>query len=121
MTYETRVMSKEEAIKEVKRVFKGNKKYISFCEVMIASSPDFLGINKHEIILNNWNWEKFLSLSIQTKSGFKMIYYRKGNKKYAPANVFKGDGNKTSEIHDYSITTYLTGISEQAETYTWKA
>jgi hypothetical protein len=121
MVEETQVMSKEEAINEVKKVFKGNKKFISFCEVMIASTPDFLGINDYEIQINNWNWEKFLRLSIQTKTGFKMFFYRKGNKKYAPENVRIEGGNKTSEIHDYTITTYLSGSSEEPETYKWQA
>lgn len=121
MTEDVKVMSKEEAIKEVKKLFKGNKKFISFCEVLIASTPDFLNIDSHEIQLDNWNWEKYLHITINTKSGFKQLSYRKGNKKYSPENSLTGKSNKTSEIHDYSIRTYLTGISEDAEKYTWKA
>lgn len=121
MTEETKVMSKEEAIKEVKKLFKGNKKFISFCEVMIASTPDFLNIDSHDIQQDNWNWEKLLHITINTKSGFKQLTYRKGNKRYSPENSLTDRSNITSEIHDYSLRTYLSGIGAEVETYTWNA
>lgn len=120
MTKETKVMSKEEAIQEVKRMFKGNKKFISYCEVVIASTSDFVGITNCTIEINNWNWEKFLSLNIKTNLGWKHVTYRKGNKKYSPENLRTNEGNATSELNEYIFTTY-THEKEQGESYTIQA
>jgi hypothetical protein len=106
---ELRVMSKQEAIDEVKKVFKGNKKFISFCEVMIASTDNFVGISRTTVETNNYRWEKFLTLSIDFTyckqghknelPGFKTIHYRKGSK-------------RNPEFHDFIISTYTGEISE---------
>lgn len=115
---ETIKMTKQEAIDEVKKIFKGNKNFISYCEVMIASTNGFIGISSYDIQKNNYNWEKLLRLTIDTEQGFKVIFYRKGNKRYSPEKSRSTGGNKTSNIHDYIITTYVNG---ETENYQWDA
>ena len=100
-------MSKEEAIREIKSFFKGNKKFIDRASMLIYSSNDFEKISSMKIERDNWNWEKFLAISIYTKSGFKNLWYRKGNKKYGPENAKPGQYyNKTSEIEEFCLAVH---------------
>lgn len=105
-------MTKDQAFQKVKDEFKGNDRFIAYCESAIATSGDFVTISKSEALRDNWSWEKFLTVTIETESGFKMITYRKGNERYSPENVKTREGNHTSEIHDYRFTSFVRGQSE---------
>ncbi|MBB6452017.1 hypothetical protein HNQ94_000438 [Salirhabdus euzebyi] len=101
---EVEVMSKGEAISEIREFFKGNKKFLDQATLFILSSHHFQKISSMVIHKDNWNWEKFLQICIDTDLGFKHFYYRKGNKKYAPSE--NRNGNNTHDIHEYGITVY---------------
>lgn len=113
---EVEMMAKEDAINEIKEFFKGNKKFIEQAILLIYSTHHFEKINKLQFIKDNWNWEKLLSISIDTKTGFKQFYYRKGNKKYAPND--ERDGNKTYDIDEFSLTIYYSE-SKKIEEFTF--
>lgn len=125
---EVMVMTKQEAIAEVKKIFRGNKRFISYCKVMIASTDNFVGIESTDIQKENWNWEKILRLTIQfgfhdedgtyRNYGFKTINYRKGNKKYAPGKLPSGKHNSTSDIHEFN---YYTIKVNKTEEFRWDA
>jgi hypothetical protein len=108
-------ITKDEAITEIKKYFKGNRKFINYCEIILATTftdgePISITLKKDG---DNWNWEKILGFTLSYKEGFKMIHFRKGNMKYAPDNVAAYlEGNTTSDIHEYSITNYVSGESE---------
>lgn len=106
-------MTKEETISEIKKFFKGNKKFIEQSLVLVYSSHDFVKLNAITFITDSWNWEKFMSISIDTKSGFKNLYYRKGNKKYTPSDDRKG--NTTHDIDEYGVTIYCKEKKETEE------
>lgn len=113
---EVESMTKDEAITEIKKFFKGNKKFIEHALVLIYSTHGFVKLNSIKISTDNWNWEKFLSITIDSKLGFKQLYYRKGNKKYASPKII--EGNKTHDIDEYVLTIYYTGVNE-TERYTF--
>ncbi|RRJ54852.1 hypothetical protein EHV15_35350 [Paenibacillus oralis] len=100
-------MTKEEAINELNKFFKGNKKFLEFASLMIKSTHGFLKINFMNKQIDTWNWEKLLGISISTKIGFKQLYYRKGNEKYKKTDA-RLDGNETHEIDGYRLTIYYT-------------
>lgn len=112
-------MTKEEAIKEVKRFFKGNKKLIGLASSIILSTHHFTKLNSMNFCTDNWNWEKFMRISIDTEIGFKQFGYRKGNKKYAPDKV-KSDleGNKTHNIDEFYLSIYYKE-NQKMEDYTF--
>ncbi len=101
---EVELMTKEEAIYEIKEFFKGNKKFVEHAIFLIYSTHHFEKINKLQLISDNWNWDKLLSITIDTQTGFKQFSYRKGNKKYAPSA--EREGNRTSDINGYILTIY---------------
>jgi hypothetical protein len=108
-------ITKDQALIEVKEYFKGNKKFINYCELILATT--FIDDEPISITLkkdgNNWNWKKILGFTLSYKEGFKMLHFRKGNEKYSPSNVAAHlEGNKTSDIHEFSITNYVNGESE---------
>ncbi len=110
------LMTKEDAIKEVKRFFKGNKKFIDMAVSIILSTHHFEKLDSLELMSNNWNWEKFMKITLDTKTGFKQFYYRKGNPKYAPGNVAPHlEGNKTFDIDGFRIVIYETKTSKAEE------
>lgn len=98
------MMTREEAINEIEDFFKGNKKFIEQVILLIYSTHHFEKISTMKIIKNNWNWEKLLSITINTQTGIKEFYYRKGNKKYAP-NAQR-EGNNTYDIDEFNINIY---------------
>ncbi|MFD2681190.1 hypothetical protein [Bacillus seohaeanensis] len=109
------ITDKNQALIEVKKYFKGNKRFINYCEIILAST--FIGDEPISISLkkdgDNWNWEKILGFTLSYKEGFKMIHYRRGNKKYSKDSVAPHlEGNTTSDIHEFSITNYVDGKSE---------
>lgn len=101
---EIEIMTKDNSINEVKKFFKGNKKFIEQAILLIYSTHHFEKINKLQLINDNWNWEKLFSISIDTQTGFKQFCYRKGNKKYAPSA--EREGNKTYDIDEFRLTIY---------------
>lgn len=112
---EIETMTKNEAINEVKLFFKGNKKFIEQAMMLIFSAQDFEKIRKMEFNKDNWNWEKFLSLQIDTKSSIKTLCYRKGNKKYAPTE--KSRGNETSHLDEYVFYMAFNGAGIEEYTF----
>src|SRR5699024_2252657 len=101
---ETQVITKEKAAREVQRVVKDNAKFIAYCEVMIASIPNFKGIESYKNDYNKLDFEKLLRVTIDFgKYGFKQLHYRKGNKN----NVLRKD------IHDYVLISYDDGETEE--------
>lgn len=109
-------MTKEEAVNEIKRFFKGNKKFIDQVVLLIYSTHNFEKINSLRTIEDDWNWEKFLMVSIDTKNGSKHFYYRKGNKKFAPNDRYKG--NDTHEIEEYGINVHYSD-GKQVDEFTF--
>lgn len=110
---EVESMTKEEAVNEVKAFFKGNKKFIEQAIFLIYSTHHFEKIESLEIAKDDWNWEKYLSISIYSNTGFKSFCYRKGNKKYAP--TVEREGNKTSDIDGFKLTVFYSGNAEMEE------
>lgn len=102
-------MTKEEAIEHIEKHFKGNKKFIDQTKVFVYSTHGFIKINSMNLQTDNWNWEKFMSITVDTELGFKNFYYRKGNKKYSPENVSSDlKGNKTHDINEFAISVYYS-------------
>lgn len=115
------LMSKEEAVREIEKFFKGNKKFIEQASIIIYSSHNFQKISSMKIIRDNWNWEKLLQLTLDTEFGFKHFCYRKGNKKYGyrPENEENERRyNQTSEIEDFILTIYHKE-TQNVEEYTF--
>lgn len=102
-------MSKEEVITEIKSFFKGNKKFIDKAIVLIYSTRNFKKIISLRYQTDNFDWEKYMSINIDAEQGWKMLLYRKGNKKYAA--TADGRGNKTSDIDEFSIASHARGSS----------
>lgn len=111
-------MPKEEAIQKVKLFFKDNKKFVDMATSIILSSHHFIKLGSMDFQTDNWNWEKFMRISIDTELGFKSFIYRKGNKKYAPGNVAAHlEGNKTHDIDEFSMIIYYRD-EQKSEEYT---
>ncbi|MFE7152559.1 hypothetical protein, partial [Heyndrickxia sporothermodurans] len=60
---ETKMMSKEDAVNEIKDFFKGNKKFIEQATLMIYSTHHFEKLNRMQLIKDSWNWEKLLNIT----------------------------------------------------------
>lgn len=103
---EVNMMTKEEAINEINEFFKGNNKFVEQAIFLIYSTHHFEKISRLQFIKDNWNWEKLLNISIDTKTGFKQFCYRKGNKKYATSP--KRKGNNTFDIDECVLTVYYS-------------
>ncbi|UII56682.1 hypothetical protein LS684_04245 [Cytobacillus spongiae] len=111
-------MTKEDAIEAIKKFFKGNKKFIDLASSIILSTHHFNKLNSMDFQTENWNWEKFMKISIDTEIGFKHFCYRKGNKKYAPGNVRADlEGNNTHEIDEFNLVIYYRE-NQKLEEYT---
>lgn len=114
-----KTMTKQEAFKELERVFEGYEGFISQCKVLIGNTPDFIGIESIEVQKDNWNWSLYLFLSINHgKHGFKQLHYKKGNKRYGPGKLSSGRCNSTSDIHEYFLVSYDSG---KVEKFSWDA
>jgi len=101
---DTKTMTKDEAINEVKKFFRGNKKFIEQATMLIFSTQDFEKIAKMEINKRTWSWENFLRLDINNNYGYKSFCYRKGNKNNTSSDLM--EGNKTSDIDEYVLNIY---------------
>lgn len=112
---EVELMTKEEAISEVKAFFKGNKKFIEQAILLIYSTHYFEKLGNLEITKDDWNWEKYLSITIYSEAGFKHFCYRKGNKKYASTINSVLEGNKTADIDGFKLSVYHSKNKELEE------
>lgn len=110
-------MSKEEAIAEIKKHFKGNRRFIDQATLLIYSSHDFIKLNSFTFEVNSWNWQKYMLVSFSTKSGFKMLFSRKGNKRYARSSD-RVRGNVTSDIDESKVVIYYKE-TDKSEEHTW--
>lgn len=116
-------LSKGEAMQQVKKFFKGNKKFIEQVEILIASTDRFVGVEEDSFQMdkNNFRWDKFFKVRIcfeywnegckKFMIGYKVFYYRKGNEKYK-------SHNQTAEIHDYQVSIISDG---EISSYDWNA
>ncbi|WP_103110981.1 hypothetical protein [Brevibacillus reuszeri] len=98
-------MTKEDAVIASKKFFKGNKKFLDYAIMLIYSTHGFIKVSSMTRNIDTFNWEKLLSISIDTEKGFKQFYYRKGNKKYRKTDN-RPDGNETHEIEGYRLIIY---------------
>lgn len=112
-----KLMTKDDAIRQVQERFEGYDDFINQAIILIASTPNFEGIESYDVRTNDWNWETYLRMTITSKGPneriiYKQLYYRKGNNKYA-------DRNNSSEIHGYLVIVVGHGL--ETEKYSWDA
>lgn len=87
-------VTKEESIMLIQENFRGFDEFISSAITMVASVSDFKGIESIKVLLNEFDWEVFLSIEIEFgETGYKRLTYREGNAKH----------DTLSQVHDYSI------------------
>lgn len=104
---------KESTIDEIKKIFKGNIKFINYAKVLIYSTENFIQFSSFKYLDDTWDWEKLLIINIRTTNGFKMLIYRKGNEKYKPS--WNKKGNDTWDVNEYKVFIHNseTRLSEE--------